>query len=67
MEPIYREETTWKFIEFALGRPVRSHIKNGICAMCLERDVVANLKNAKERKEFSMSGMCSACQTKIFK
>ena len=61
MEPIAKE--ILKVIGF---EDAVDHIECGFCPSCSKPIVMAEFRDALSKKEFSMSGLCQACQDEVF-
>ena len=50
---------------FKMFPHMKIQIAAGFCPMCLKEVKEADFKNDKAKREYTISGMCQACQDKV--
>jgi hypothetical protein len=65
MEPTKKSQGIEDFIKQVMGKDRQETIRNGKCMTC-DVDEVGGFKDELSAKEYTISGMCQACQDKAF-
>lgn len=66
MQPEYRPPEIEAILTAFTGKSRTFVITNNLCATCDATDVVDRLADDLSRKEYTISGMCQACQDSVF-
>jgi len=64
IEPSPKSPAIELFIANAMGKSRITTIENGLCMTCDGK--AEEFRNDIDRKEYAISGMCQACQDRVF-
>lgn len=65
-EPTSKNPQIEELLTAITGKDRPATIRSGLCTTCNAYDVVPGLRDDLSRKEYTISGMCQACQDKVF-